>query len=1091
MSTTLVASPIVFSGSGTQTFDLTGATSVVNGDITINKTGGEVDLLSALVMDAASQDLTITQGTFDLSGQNLTVSGSGGTFVVEDGGNLQLQGGETLSRILNLKGGSTVTYDGTGSYSRLAATSTYQNLAFTGSGSWATSTPLTVNENFTQTAGTFTPSATTTFASASSSIITASAGTAFSNIKVNKTATSTFLGSNLAPTGNLDLAAGTLDATASSCSAASCNITLAGNWIKTGGTFTPQTGTVTLNGTNQTITGSNTFYNLVKTVASAATLTFGAGDTQTIGGTWTAQGAAGNLLSLRSTVTDSQWLIDPQGTRTIAYLDVKDSNNTNGTAVNARGTNSVSSGNNTNWNFNTTPTDPSSLGPAGLVSGSWGADNTPTLTFTTADGDSDTVQYQIQIDDTAGFGSPVVDYTSALAIAGSSSFTVGQAAGSGSYTSGSSGQTLDNGSYYWRVRTGDSSFATSSYATANGGAVAFQVDATAPITGVVLLSATTTTSFTASVSGASDAVSGLTATPYLFYESSLASSSRATSDTSWLFAPLTPNTESTFTVGVTDMAGNTATTSSVSGYTLAEAPASASASADSSTQITVVWSAGNNPAGTEYYVSNNTAGTNSGWITTSSWVNSGLGAATSYSYTIKARNGDGIETSTESANATTQTATSDGGGGHSSSGGGGFVDLFGSSATQSLLIGPVSAVQGSVVLLMIQARTFLQIPYTWGGEVVVVSVTGANTAFPQVVDNGDGTYTAQYLAQTAGTDIVTATLGGKTVGHDTDGTDNGMLILTITAPRVPPGQAKNPATPANPPVKKGVNNDESSGSTRPNQHQTLPPSEAIITFEYGMMESCFRAFTWRGSSGSVSVYRTIGTGHETRIAKLNPKAFWYIDVDRIVDSDLTYRLAFASGAKTVVFPMTQVNKCYNSTPSTPPNTGTTTTNTSVVTASSTTTVIEEDIDGDGNNEQLIGGIFQDTDGSSAALAVAGGGILIDTDDNDTPDVYWREPGVLSRVIAAGDRLYIPGSTLTNIHSYKKFGASSYTVLLTKALGGNIALAISATDLDELSQESFFLSALLGPLLGLLLLIIIGLVPFFLRRWLRRRNVVQM
>lgn len=118
----------------------------------------------------------------------------------------------------------------------------------------------------------------------------------------------------------------------------------------------------------------------------------------------------------------------------------------------------------------------SNLGPSTLVDGSSGTDTTPALTFTTADVDGgDTVKYQIQIDDSADFSSPLVDYTSALTTQGSKSFTVGQAAGTGSYASGSEGQTLPVASYYWRVRVTDSDDATSSYVVARSGSVAFQV----------------------------------------------------------------------------------------------------------------------------------------------------------------------------------------------------------------------------------------------------------------------------------------------------------------------------------------------------------------------------------------------------------------------------------------------------------------------------------------------------------------------------------------------------------------------------------------------------------------------------------------
>jgi len=147
---------------------------------------------------------------------------------------------------------------------------------------------------------------------------------------------------------------------------------------------------------------------------------------------------------------------------------------------------------------NTAPSAPSSLGPAAYVNGSWGTNTQPTLQFTQSDADSgETVKYSVQIDDTSNFSSPVVDYTSALMAQGATSFTVGQAAGSGSYTTGNESQTLTtNTSYYWRVMTTDEHDGTSSWATANSGAIAFSIDTSAPSTPAVTDDGTYTTSTT-------------------------------------------------------------------------------------------------------------------------------------------------------------------------------------------------------------------------------------------------------------------------------------------------------------------------------------------------------------------------------------------------------------------------------------------------------------------------------------------------------------------------------------------------------------------------------------------------------------------
>lgn len=122
------------------------------------------------------------------------------------------------------------------------------------------------------------------------------------------------------------------------------------------------------------------------------------------------------------------------------------------------------------------PDAPTSLGPTAYVDGSSGTNPNPALEFTLSDPNVlDTVKYRIQIAKNSTFSSPVVDYTSDLVAQGPTSFTVGQAAGSGSYTTGSEGQLIYDGSYYWRVQTIDNGAHTSSYTSANSGAVAFVI----------------------------------------------------------------------------------------------------------------------------------------------------------------------------------------------------------------------------------------------------------------------------------------------------------------------------------------------------------------------------------------------------------------------------------------------------------------------------------------------------------------------------------------------------------------------------------------------------------------------------------------
>ncbi|MFT7183782.1 MAG: hypothetical protein ACI9QC_000105, partial [Oceanicoccus sp.] len=64
---------IEFTGTNAQNFDLTGAESIFDGLITINKTSGAVTLLSDLTLNASGQDLTIASGTLDPNGNAVTV----------------------------------------------------------------------------------------------------------------------------------------------------------------------------------------------------------------------------------------------------------------------------------------------------------------------------------------------------------------------------------------------------------------------------------------------------------------------------------------------------------------------------------------------------------------------------------------------------------------------------------------------------------------------------------------------------------------------------------------------------------------------------------------------------------------------------------------------------------------------------------------------------------------------------------------------------------------------------------------------------------------------------------------------------------
>ncbi|MEK7519574.1 MAG: hypothetical protein AAB565_02225, partial [Patescibacteria group bacterium] len=207
----------------------------------------------------------------------------------------------------------------------------------------ANGTPLTRNGTFTY--GT----STIVYNHATSATITAMTGTGGSNgyynLQTDGAGTYT-LGGNTTINNNLTITQGTLDVDNTN----NYSLTITGNYSNSG-TFTARAGTVTLDGTNQTISGNSTFYNLTKTTSAEVTLTFESTKTQTITNTATLKGIQGNLLLLRSATNGTQWKIDPQGTRDIEFVDVKDSNNIHATAINCIGKNCTNSGNNTNWTF--------------------------------------------------------------------------------------------------------------------------------------------------------------------------------------------------------------------------------------------------------------------------------------------------------------------------------------------------------------------------------------------------------------------------------------------------------------------------------------------------------------------------------------------------------------------------------------------------------------------------------------------------------------------------------------------------------------------------------------------------------------------
>ncbi|MEI6297714.1 MAG: hypothetical protein WCO84_08845, partial [bacterium] len=292
---------------------------IVNGGVWNGSTGGVTTAFVTLLSGA----LTAPSGTLSVSGN---WSQSGGIFTSNSG---------------------TVTFDGAGTQTFDSNNSIFCNVINAGSGTLQlTSHNLTATGALTNSSGVF---------NANGLIVSVEGLTTISG--------GTYQASSASQTfnGGLTISGGTFtgltgevtvaDVTLSSgmLVAPSTNMMVSGNWLNAGGTFTANAGTVILNGNSQTIFGINAFYNLTKSGASAATLTFPSGKTTTVTGTLTLNGSSGKLLTLAPSVAGAQWTINVTGSRSASYLSVSYATNPGETIACTTGC--TDGGNNYGWKF--------------------------------------------------------------------------------------------------------------------------------------------------------------------------------------------------------------------------------------------------------------------------------------------------------------------------------------------------------------------------------------------------------------------------------------------------------------------------------------------------------------------------------------------------------------------------------------------------------------------------------------------------------------------------------------------------------------------------------------------------------------------
>ena len=204
--------------------------------------------------------ILITTGTLDLSNFNLpllTSSGAAGSFTLQAGGTLLLDGGQatlTFGSAPVLSG--TVEYYGTGT-TGLILGNTYVNLEFANAGTWTLNAPLSITGTFSYPSGS-------------------------PKVKLS--------GNNMTVGGSLT-APGTLDASGGG------NVTAAGNVDFTGGTFTSGAGAFIFDGTSTLTTAGNPFSNVqIGTATVGGSLALA--DNLTLTGTLTFQTGGATTLNV-------------------------------------------------------------------------------------------------------------------------------------------------------------------------------------------------------------------------------------------------------------------------------------------------------------------------------------------------------------------------------------------------------------------------------------------------------------------------------------------------------------------------------------------------------------------------------------------------------------------------------------------------------------------------------------------------------------------------------------------------------------------------------------------------------------------------
>jgi len=246
----------------------------------------------------------------------------------------------------------------------------------------------------------------------------------------------------------------------------------------------------------------------------------------------------------------------------------------------------------------------------------------------------------------------------------------------GSY--GTSCSTVDGEAVCLSSSTGSLSFAYNGGFTSSHTFDMSVGDNAAPTNfGLASITPDSTSQLTVTAQTAVDAGSGLSLTPYVFTETSGhpgASSSNWQASTAFVDTGLSANTQYTYKVKARDETGNiSAFSSTLSAYTLAPTPTNLTVTINDTSASVAADILANATAGSSGYYFSRADGGNSGWIQNYSWQDTDISCGRSYTYSVRYRNGDGVETAALSLSVTTANCS---GGGGSRGGGGSSPRIF-------------------------------------------------------------------------------------------------------------------------------------------------------------------------------------------------------------------------------------------------------------------------------------------------------------------------------------------------------------------------------------------------------------------------------